>query len=276
MGRLPISRDFSALTWPDVAALPDRDRTVLILPLGAIEQHGPHLPLKVDGAIASAVLNQALARLDPSVPAYALPLLPYGKSNEHLGFPGTISLSATTLLATVMEIGESVYQAGFRRLILMNGHGGQPQVLDIAATDLRVKFPDFLTFSWFVWRGAPQYKRWFTEREGQEGLHAGAVETSVMLALQPGEVRSDRTVMDYPELHRNTAGAATIGIKGPTAAAWRTEDLSATGVIGDATDASVEKGHQLIEELVEGWVDLITAAHTFEFTSQRMDEDPGR
>ena len=268
MAELPIARDFSALTWTEIAALPNRDRTVLILPIGAIEQHGPHLPLKVDSAIISEILNRALAALDPEIPAYGLPLLPYGKSNEHLGFPGTISLSATTLLATVMEIGESVYRAGFRRLILMNGHGGQPQVLDIAATDLRVKFPDFLTFSWFVWRGAPQYKTLLTEREGQDGMHAGAAETSLMMALMPELVRGDRAVTDYPNLSTNNGGVnsgVNIGVKGPTAAAWRTEDISETGVIGDAVESSLVVGEQLLQQLVMGWVELIGAAHQFEF-----------
>lgn len=264
MAELPIARDFSALTWPEIAEMPERDRTVLILPVGAIEQHGPHLPLKVDSAIVSGVLNRALAALDPNIPAYALPVLPYGKSNEHLGFPGTMSLSATTLLAMVMEIGESVYRAGFRRLILMNGHGGQPQVLDIAATDLRVKFPDFLTFSWFVWRGAPHYKTLLTEREGRDGMHAGAAETSLMMALMPELVRGDRAVTDYPDLPANNSGV-TIGVKGPTAAAWRTEDISETGVIGDAVDSSLEVGEQLLQQLVTGWVELITAAHQFNF-----------
>ncbi len=264
MVRLPTSRDFSALTWAEVAALPNAGHTVLVLPIGAIEQHGHHLPLKVDGAIASEILNRALTRLDPSIPAYALPLLPYGKSNEHLGFPGTISLSAQTLLATVMEIGESVYRAGFRRLVIMNGHGGQPQVLEIAATDLRVKFPDFYTFAWFVWRGAPRYKRFLTEREGREGLHGGAAETSLMLALDSDAVRESRAMAEYPKL-AGDAGTGAIGVKGPTAAAWRTEDLSHTGVIGDPTGASLEIGEKLLEELVSGWVELIGAAHQFEF-----------
>ncbi len=259
----PIARDFSALTWPEVAELPNRDHTVLILPIGAIEQHGPHLPLKVDGAIVSTVLNRALAALDPAIPAYALPLLPYGKSNEHLGFPGTISLSATTLLATVVEIGECVYRAGFRRLILMNGHGGQPQVLDIAATDLHVKFPDLLTFSWFVWRGAPHYKSLLSEREGREGMHAGGAETSFMMAIAPELVKGDRAAIDYPDLP--TGDGLTIGVKGPTATTWRTEDISKTGIIGDATDASAAVGDQLLAQLVSGWVELITAAHRFDF-----------
>ncbi|MEM9770423.1 MAG: creatininase family protein [Cyanobacteria bacterium P01_D01_bin.73] len=259
---MPIARDFSSLTWQEVAALPNRDRTVLILPIGAIEQHGHHLPLKVDSVIVSEILNRALDRLDPAIPAYGLPLLPYGKSNEHLGFPGTIALSAKTLLATVMEIGECVYRAGFRRLVLMNGHGGQPQVLEIAATDLRVKFPDFYTFAWFVWRGAPEYKRFLSEREGREGLHGGVAETSLMLALDAETVRGDRATMEYPKL---AGDGGLIGVKGPTAATWRTEDLSRTGVIGDGTSASLEIGAKLLEELVSGWVELITAAHQFEF-----------
>ena len=116
--------------------MPDKGNVVLILPVGAIEQHGPHLPLIVDAAIGDAVLGKALEKLPPQIPAYALPTLYYGKSNEHWHFPGTITLSYQTLVTTIIEIAESIYRAGFRKLVLMNSHGGQPQVMEIAARDL--------------------------------------------------------------------------------------------------------------------------------------------
>ncbi len=133
--------------------MPDKENTVIIQPLGAIEQHGPHLPLIVDAAISAAITGKALAKLDASIPAYALPPLYYGKSNEHWHFPGTIILSAQTLLAVIGEIADSIYRAGFRKLVLMNAHGGQPQVMEIAARDIHQKYQDLSVFPLFVWRG---------------------------------------------------------------------------------------------------------------------------
>ncbi|HEY9599681.1 MAG TPA: creatininase family protein, partial [Cyanophyceae cyanobacterium] len=128
---IPPERFFPYLTWTDIQAMPDQENVVIIQPVGAIEQHGPHLPLIVDAAIGVGVLGKALAKLPAEIPAYALPPLYYGKSNEHWQFPGTITLSAQTLLAVLMEMADSLYQSGFRKLVLMNSHGGQPQVMEI-------------------------------------------------------------------------------------------------------------------------------------------------
>jgi len=147
---IPPERFFPYLRWTDIQAMPDKENVVLIQPVGAIEQHGPHLPLVVDAAIGVAVLGKALSKLDSDLPAYALPPLYYGKSNEHWHFPGTITISAQTLLATLTEMAESLYRAGFRKLVLMNSHGGQPQVMEIAARDLHVKYDDFLVFPLFT------------------------------------------------------------------------------------------------------------------------------
>ena len=138
--------------------MPDKSKVVIIQPVGAIEQHGPHLPLAVDSAIGLAVIGKALERLDASIPAFAMPSIYYGKSNEHWHFPGTISISAETMIRVLMETGESLYRAGFRKWVLMNSHGGQPQIIDIVARDLHVKFEDFEVFPFFTWR-VPQIGR---------------------------------------------------------------------------------------------------------------------
>ena len=151
-GFIPPQRYFPYLSWQQIQTMPDKENVVIIQPIGAIEQHGPHLPIAVDSAISLGVLGKALEQLDSNIPAYALPCLYYGKSNEHAGFPGTITLSATTLLSVIQEVALSIYRSGFRKLILMNSHGGQPQIMEIAARDLHQEHLDFSIFPFFTWR----------------------------------------------------------------------------------------------------------------------------
>jgi len=256
---IPPERYFPYLTWCDIAALPDAANVVLIQPLGAIEQHGPHLPLGVDAAISTYVLARALQALDPGLPAYSLPPLYYGKSNEHLQFPGTITLSAQTLLAMLMEVGESLYRAGFRKWVLMNGHGGQPQVLDIAARDLHQRYPDFLVFPLFTWNVPNQAASLLSEPEQRLGIHAGDAETSVMLAILPQQVRLERAVKEYP----TGLPDGLLSLEGALPFAWTTQDLSRSGVVGDAIAATPEKGEQILNSLARGWAQVIREIHGF-------------
>jgi len=258
-GFIPPERYIPYLTWPAVQTLAERGDAVLVQPIGAIEQHGPHLPLATDAAIATGVLGAALSRLAPDVPVYALPPLYYGKSNEHVGFPGTIMLSAATLLDTLMEIGESVYSWGVRRLVLFNAHGGQPQVIDIAARDLRARHRDFMTFPFFAWSAARGDEDLLTPRERAEGMHAGDAETSVLLALLGDYVLAERAVAEYPP-----ARSARLTPEGALPYAWLTADLTRSGVIGDPTTATSEKGRRWLELLGESWAGVFTELTAFD------------
>ncbi|BFM38286.1 creatininase family protein [Synechocystis sp. LKSZ1] len=258
-GFIPPERYFAYLTWPRVQNLPDKANTVIIQPIGAIEQHGPHLPLIVDAAISGGVLGQALAQLAPDIPAYALPLLYYGKSNEHHGFPGTITLSASTLLAILGDIADSLYQSGFRKWILMNSHGGQPQVLEIAARDLHQKYPDFQIFPFFTWQVPHCAAQRLSPLELAQGIHAGDAETSLMMALLPHQVDSEQLVKEYPQ----GLPEGLLSLEGQLPFAWLTREISRSGVIGDATTATVEKGEQLLSSLAAGWVQAITEVYHF-------------
>lgn len=260
-GFIPPSRFFAYLSWTDIESMPDKENVVIIQPVGAIEQHGPHLPIIVDSAISMGVLGQALAKLEPDIPAYALPCLYYGKSNEHWHFPGTITLSAETLLSVLKEMAASLYHSGFRKLVLMNSHGGQPQIMEIAARDIHQEYNDFLVFPLFTWRVPHIAGELLTPQELEYGIHAGDAETSMMLSLLPDQVKMDRAVREYPQgLPENSL----LSMEGKLPFAWLTKELSKSGVMGDATVATKEKGLSLLASVSDGWVQVIKDVYKFQ------------
>lgn len=257
-GWIPPQRFFAYLTWREIATLAEKENTVIIQPLGAIEQHGYHLPLIVDAAISQGVLGKALSLLPPEIPAFALPTIYYGKSNEHDGFPGTISISGQTLYNLLMEVGKSIYKAGFRKWILFNSHGGQPQVLEIVARDLHQLYPDFAIFPFFTWRVATVTNELLTPLEREWGIHGGDAETSLMLALLPEWVKMELAVREYPSI-----ASTMLSLEGKFPFAWLTREISKSGVIGDATMANREKGEKILSDLATGWVKVITEVYHF-------------
>lgn len=259
-GFIPPRRYFPYLTWKEIAEMPDKENAVIIQPIGAIEQHGHHLPIAVDSAISLGVLGKALEKLDDRIAAYALPALYYGKSNEHYGFPGTITLSAETLLRVIKEVAASIYSAGFRKLILMNSHGGQPQIMEIAARDIHQENTDFQVFPFFTWRVPNITHELLTDKESEYGIHAGDAETSLMLALLPQQVKMDLAVKEYPS---NLPEDSLLTMEGKLPFAWLTKEISTTGTIGDATVATKEKGAKILASLAEGWVKTITDVYKF-------------
>ena len=260
-GYIPAERFFPYLSWTQVEALPDKANTLIIQPIGAVEQHGPHLPLVVDAAIATAVVGQALHQLDPAIPAYALPPLYYGKSNEHWQFPGTITLTAQTLMAVLMEMAVSVYRAGFRKLVLVNGHGGQPQVLEIVARDLRQQHHDLMIFPLFVWGAPHNAAELVGASEYNRGIHAGDVETSVMLSLLPNQVDMAKAVREYPN---ELPAGSLLSLEGQLPIAWTMADLSRSGVVGDATVSTAAKGNAILASVAAGWVKVLEEVYRFE------------
>lgn len=259
-GFIPPSRYFPYLTWTEIQAMSDKDNIVIVQPVGAIEQHGPHLPIIVDAAIAMGVLGRALEKLAPSIPAYALPCLYYGKSNEHWHFPGTITLTAQTLISVLMEMGESLYRSGFRKLVLLNAHGGQPQIMEIVARDLHQKYDDFSVFPLFAWRVPHIAKELFTSKELEYGIHAGDAETSILLSLLPDCVKMEKAVKEYPQ---GLPEDSLLSMEGKLPFAWLTRELTQSGVMGDATVATQEKGDRLLESVSDGWVRAIEDIYKF-------------
>jgi creatinine amidohydrolase len=259
-GFIPPERFFPYLTWTDIQTMSDKENVVIIQPVGAIEQHGPHLPLIVDAAIGMGVLGKALEKLESNIPAYALPCLYYGKSNEHWHFPGTITLCAQTLLSVLKEMADSIYRAGFRKLVLMNSHGGQPQIMEIVARDIHQEYEDFLVFPLFTWRVPNISQELLTQKELEYGIHAGDAETSMMLSLLPDRVRMEKAVKEYPQ---GLPEDSLLSMEGKLPFAWLTNELTQSGVMGDATVATKEKGDRLLESVSDGWVRVIKDIYIF-------------
>ena len=245
-------RSLVHLTWTEIRDL-DKTKGVVLLPVGAIEQHGPHLPVTTDTLLVTNVLKRAMQLLPLNVPAWRLPAVSYGKSNEHASFPGTISLSAETLIAVLKDIASSLHRSGFRRLAFVNGHGGNAALLEMVARDIRLD-NGLMVFSiqpsfWLE----PPFK--LSEQEKRFGIHAGDLETSLVLAMQPGFVRMDKRVKYYPDPKFHLPGSSQ---------AWLTADWSESGVFGDATIATAEKGQALLEHGSERLAKLIIEMSSFE------------
>ncbi len=217
---------------------------VAIWPVAAIEQHGEHLPLSTDLDIALGLCRSALARCRAEVPVCVLPPLAIGMSLEHTHFPGTLSLSAQTTGAVITEVGDSVARAGIRRLVILNSHGGNRAVLDLAALTLRERW-DMLVVraNYFMISPPPGL---LPEAELRHGLHGGALETAMMLHLAPASVRSDR-LPHARSLGEDMADrGAVLGPEAEAGFAWMAEDLHAGGTTGNARLASAELGAELV------------------------------
>lgn len=252
------SRYLAHLTSPEVAAL-NKEEGVVILPVGAVEQHGPHLPTITDTLIVTQTLDATLARLPADVRAWALPPLNYGKSNEHLNFPGTISLSTQTLIAVLHDIAASVQRAGFRRLAFINGHGGNTALLDMMARDIRVS-TGLMCFclhpgSYII----PPFE--MTAEEKRLGFHAGETETSLVLALAPDLVKMENASEHYADFPDTDT---RLFLFGSASVAWLSDDWSECGIFGSAIRGTAEKGNALIDNAVSNLTELITAISVFE------------
>lgn len=241
------SRFWADLGTRDFAQL-DPATTVAVLPVAAIEQHGPHLPLRVDAALVDGVVQAALAQLPAALPVLFLPTQAIGKSNEHQRFPGTLSLSAETTIRLWTEIGESVARAGVRKLLLFNSHGGQVSIMDIVARELRVRC-ELLCYhaSWYTLPLGDAVEGLFSAEEHRFGIHGGDIETSMMLALDPARVDMAQA-RHFRSSSQDRATAYPILGNGKSAKlGWQMQDYNAEGAAGNAANATAEKGRALVD-----------------------------
>ena len=248
-------RSLDQLAWPAVERAAARPGSTVVWPIGAIEQHGPHLPLGTDGLFADRVLDAVLGRLPADLPIWRLPLTTPGFSPEHRGFPGTLSLGADLLIGQVKTVGRDLAAAGFQRLVLFNGHGGQIALLQVAARELRELEPRLGVFPTFLWSAAQGLDNLIPSPELEDGLHAGLAETSLMLHLAPELVGPERPVGGVLA----EAPPAGWSLEGALPTAWFTRDLSSSGVVGDPRGADAALGAQLHERLVSGWCERLEA-----------------
>jgi creatinine amidohydrolase len=256
------SRFWDELTWEDFQTL-DPERTVAILPVSATEQHGPHLPLSVDAIINRGVLERSLALVPTDLPLLVLPAMPIGFSLEHSAFPGTLTAGAETLHALWRDIGRAVHRAGLRKLVILNSHGGQPQIAEIVARELRSELAMMVVVACTYALGEPTDL--FSESERRHGIHGGASETSVMLHLRPDLVRRDK-LANFPSAaaeiekdHRELRLEGDPGIK----TGWQTQDLNPQGACGDATSASAEAGKTVVEQAARRLATLLAETSAY-------------
>jgi creatinine amidohydrolase len=245
------SRFWSDLSSPDfarLAASPDIDRAVAVLPLAATEQHGPHLPTGVDATLADALVAASLPHIPGDLPVLFLPTQAIGKSDEHQRFPGTLTLSAETLIRAWTELGACVARSGLRKLVLFNSHGGNAGVMDIVAREIRSRHDIIVVHcSWFNLPLPAHVHDLFTADEHRFGIHGGDIETSMMLALRPERVDMGQA-RDFRSSSQDRAAMHPILGNGRSAKfGWQMQDYHPMGAAGDASRATADKGRMTIE-----------------------------
>ncbi|MEM9788271.1 MAG: creatininase family protein [Pseudomonadota bacterium] len=228
----------------------DPDRTIAILPTAAVEQHGPHLPVGVDTFINEGLCDLLAARCPQDLDIRLLPVMAVGKSNEHLWAPGTLTLTAETALRAWTEIGLSVARAGIRKMLIVNSHGGNTDLISIVARELRVRAGMYCVRMGWGAGGVPDGL--YSAQEMAQGIHGGDNETSLMLHLRPETVDMTKA-QDF----RWTHGQGDIPPVGPVAHGWIASDVHEAGVAGEAHLATAEKGRLTAEGYVSHTIEVL-------------------
>lgn len=256
--RLP-RRQWVDMTTTEFARLPPE--TIAVLPVAAVEQHGPHLPVYVDACLNAGIVERAAAMLPEDLPVTFLPMQPVGKSNEHLAFPGTLSLSMDTIVGLWTDIAESVARAGVRKLVILNSHGGQPQVAQIVAREMRVRRRMLVVCANSFDLGMPEGA--FSVEELRHGIHGGAYETSMMLALRPDLVQMEKAEDFVPLSVLMARDFRFLSPEGTAQFGWQTQDLHASGACGNALEADEAHGRDCLAMQAEALVALLGEVHRF-------------
>ncbi len=241
--------DWAERRAPEFEAI-DPERSIAILPTAAIEQHGPHLPVGTDTMIMQGMLDRFRVTCPNDIDPWILPIQAVGKSNEHLWALGTVTLTAATALTAWTEIGLSVARAGFKKIVIVNSHGGNLDLISILSRELRVE-AEMLAIK-CQWGNFEHPEGMYSDHEKAYGIHGGDVETSLMQAFRPECVDMTKAVN-----FRSSAETDLIPPIGPISRGWIAADLNPDGTVGDASLATAEKGAATANHQVAGFIDML-------------------
>lgn len=243
-----------------------KEKSIVLLPIAAIEQHGKHLPVGTDSLILEALLEQfAKTKEFPDYNVIIAPQIWIGKSNEHLGFPGTISYTAKTLYDMLDEMVDSMVKSGFNKIMLTNSHGGNTDLLNLISRDLRIKYKiDVYVFDWWF---TPFWQELLaTEKESVSPygvFHACELETSLMMAINPDLVDTDAIADETPD--DMFKEQKFLSLFGPITMGWKTNDVTKSGVIGSPSFATAEKGKKMLQYAVDKLEAIVTELVRFQY-----------
>ena len=248
--------------------------TVAVLPVGAVEQHGPHLPMGVDAKLIEGVVAQALPQLPADLPVLFLPPQNIGFSVEHSNYAGTLTLTPATLIALWTELGACVARAGIKKLLLLNGHGGQVSMMDVVARELRIKHGLLVySASWFGLVDDTANQQ-FCAHEHRFGVHGGEVETSMLLHLDPETVHMERA-QNFASTSELRAGKYHFIGNGRSAKlGWAIEDYNPAGAAGNAAAATAERGEKMVQSAAQGLVALLGEIHDLPLSTVENKPQP--
>jgi creatinine amidohydrolase len=266
---MPETKFWAEMTWTDFQAC-DMARAIAVLPIAATEQHGPHLPLGTDTFIMEGYIAKIIERLPDELAVLFLPVQNCGLSIEHADFPGTLSLPAEPLIGAWTKLCECVHRTGCRKLVLLNSHGGNSAILDIIAHDLRARLGMLVVLA--SWRrfGAPDGL--FFAHEQTHGIHAGEIETSLMLNFRPDLVREDEAADFASQSVAMERDFNMLRAGRPTGFGWMSQDLSASGAMGNAAAADARKGEACADYGATAFIELLQDIDGFDLT--RLKEGP--
>ena len=248
----------------------DRQDWIAVLPLGAHEQHGPHLPFETDTLIAQGIVDRLIPALPPELPATFLPVEPVGYSIEHMDVPGTRTLAYDAAVGRWLGIAEDLHNRGIRKFVMLNAHGGNAPLMTIVATEARVRFDMLAVATSWTRFGQPQ--GWIAPEDKAIDIHGGDIETSVMLALWPDRVDMQKTARFGSRQAEFARDFRHLRAYGPHAFGWRMTDLNRQGVAGDASAATAERGERLVAHAVAGILELLQDVDTFDM--DLLADDP--
>jgi creatinine amidohydrolase len=254
------ARHWGDLTTRDFEGL-DPETTIAVLPIAAIEQHGPHLPVSTDTSIAQGMVAETIRQCPAEIDALFLPIQAIGKSNEHIRSPGTVTLTAETALRAWTEIGEAVHRAGLKKLVFVNSHGGNVALMDIVARELRVRFGMLAVSSSWSRLGVPPGL--YTDKERAVGIHGGDMETSLMLHFRPELVKMANAKNFEPSTVEISETFDILRPTGMTAFAWIAQDIHSDGTAGDASIATAAKGKTTAEHQAALFLKLLADVKRF-------------